>query len=155
VQHHQLGAHILMLKLVMHHSGSERWKILWDKHPQPGQGDKQLAGELLAAIGNEHASVDEALTDRHWCQAMIDELDSIKKNNTWSLTDLPKGHKQIGLKWVFKLKYDEHGEIVKYKAQLVARGFVQKQGIYFEEVFTHVARMESVKVKPRRTQRAL
>jgi hypothetical protein len=56
---------------------------------------------------------------------------------------------------VFKLKYDEHGEIVKYKAQLVARGFVQKQGIYFEEVFTPVARMESVRVKPRRTQCAL
>jgi hypothetical protein len=50
--------------------------------PQPGQGDRQLAGELLAAIGNEHASVDEALTDKHWRQAMIDELDSIKKNNT-------------------------------------------------------------------------
>jgi hypothetical protein len=77
---------------------------------------------------------------------MIDELESIKENNTWSLTDLPKGHKQIGLKWVFKLKYDEHGEILKYKDQLVARGFVQKQGIDFEEVFTPGARMESVRV---------
>jgi hypothetical protein len=57
------------------------------------------------------------------------------------LSDLPKGHNQIGLKWVFKLKYDEQGEIVKHKDRSVARGFVQKQGIDFEEVFAHVARM--------------
>jgi hypothetical protein len=77
---------------------------------------------------------------------MIDDFESINENNTWSLTDLSKGHKQIGLKWVFKLKYDEHGEILKYKAWLVARGYVQKQGIDFEKVFAPVATMESVKV---------
>jgi hypothetical protein len=50
------------------------------------------------------------------------------------------------LKWVFKLKHDEHGDVVKHKARLVAKGYVQRQCIDFDEVFTSVARMESVRV---------
>jgi hypothetical protein len=59
---------------------------------------------------------------------------------------LPRGHKAIGLKWIFKLKHDEHGDIVKHKARLVAKGYVQQHGVDFEEVFTPVARMESMRV---------
>ena len=49
------------------------------------------------------------------------EMQSIEENKPWSLVDLPPGHKPIGLKWVFKVKRDEHGAIVKHKARLVAR----------------------------------
>lgn len=73
-------------------------------------------------------------------------MKSIEENGTWSLVDLPAGHKPIGLKWVFKVKRDQRGEIVKYKARLVAKGYVQRQGIDFEEVFAPVARMESVRL---------
>ena len=45
---------------------------------------------------------------------------------------------------MYKVKRDEHGVIVKHKACLVARGFVQREGIDFEEVFAPVARMESI-----------
>jgi hypothetical protein len=62
------------------------------------------------------------------------------------LVDLPRGHRPIGVKWVFKLKRDELGEVIKHKARLVAKGYVQRQGIDFEEVFAPVARMESVRV---------
>jgi hypothetical protein len=44
------------------------------------------------------------------------------------------------------LKHDEHGDVVKHKARLVAKGYVQRQGIDFDEVFTPVARMKSVRV---------
>jgi hypothetical protein len=57
---------------------------------------------------------------------MIEELSSIKENSTWSLVDLPRGHKLIGLKWVFRLKHDDHGEVVKHKARLVAKGYVER-----------------------------
>jgi hypothetical protein len=60
------------------------------------------------------------------------------------LVNLPRGHKVIGLKWVFKLKHDEHGDIVKHKAGLVAKGYVQQHGVDFEEVFAPIARMEWV-----------
>jgi hypothetical protein len=52
------------------------------------------------------------------------EMDAVEKNCTWELADLPLGHSAITLKWVFKLKRDEAGAIVKHKACLVARGFM-------------------------------
>jgi len=75
---------------------------------------------------------------------MLEELRAIEDNVTWELVDPPAGCRPIGLKWVYKVKRDERGAIVKYKARLVARGFVQHEGIDFEEVFALVARMESV-----------
>ena len=60
--------------------------------------------------------------------------------------NLPHGHRPIGLKWVFKVKRDETGTIVKHKARLVAKGYVQQEGINFDEVFTPVARMESIRM---------
>lgn len=77
---------------------------------------------------------------------MMDEMDSITDNKTWVLVDPPPSHRPIGLKWVYKVKRDERGAIVKYKARLVVKGYVQQAGIDFEEVFPLVARMESVRL---------
>nr|GEU71554.1 ribonuclease H-like domain, reverse transcriptase, RNA-dependent DNA polymerase [Tanacetum cinerariifolium] len=74
------------------------------------------------------------------------ELDSINKNNTWTLTTLPTNQKAIGLKWVFKTKRDAKGKIIKYKARLVAKGYVQEQRMDFDEVFAPVARIEIVRL---------
>jgi hypothetical protein len=59
---------------------------------------------------------------------MIEELASIEKNQTWELVELPPNKKAIQVKWVFKLKLNPNGTIAKYKARLVARGFLQKKG---------------------------
>ena len=59
---------------------------------------------------------------------------------------LPDGHRPITLKWVFKLKKDELGAVIKHKARLVARGFIQQEGIDYDDAFAPVARMESVRV---------
>ena len=75
---------------------------------------------------------------------MLEEMKAIEENETWQLVEPPLGCRPISLKWVYKVKQDELGAIVKQKAHLVARGFVQRQGIDFEEVFAPVARMESV-----------
>lgn len=53
------------------------------------------------------------------------ETDSVERNGTWVLTDLPPGQKVIGLKWVYKIKRDADGKIVYYKARIVAKGYVQ------------------------------
>jgi len=58
------------------------------------------------------------------------EIKSIKKNKTWELTDFPRGVKLNGVKWVFKTKFKENGEIVKFKARLVAKGYAQQYGLY-------------------------
>jgi hypothetical protein len=73
-----------------------------------------------------------------------EELSSIEENSTWKLCVLPKGHKSIGLKWVYKLKKDPDGKLIRHKAELVAKGYAHRQGIDFEEVFAPVARLESI-----------
>ena len=55
------------------------------------------------------------------------KIASTEKNNTWILVELPRGRKLIGLKWVLKVKRDPIGKIVKHKARIVAKGYVQKQ----------------------------
>ena len=77
---------------------------------------------------------------------MLEEMKAIEENETWELIDPPPGCRLIGLKWVYKVKRDECSAIVKHKACLVARGFVQREGIGFEEVFAPVARMESIRL---------
>ena len=57
---------------------------------------------------------------------MEEDLSSIHENNTWELCDLPKGHKPIGLKWVYKLKKDPTGAVIKHKERFVAKGYVQR-----------------------------
>ena len=102
--------------------------------------------ELLFLTTDEPTTYHEAATEEAWNEAMKKELESIEKNKTWELTDLPPGHKTIGLKWVFKLKRDSEGNILKHKARLVAKGYVQKQGVDFAETFALVARLDTVKM---------
>jgi hypothetical protein len=81
---------------------------------------------------------------------MTKEISSIVENNTLKLVDLPAGHQPIELKWVYKLKKDASGQIVKHKAKLVAKWYVQGEGIGFDEFFAPVARLDLVRLKDRR-----
>ena len=75
---------------------------------------------------------------------MLEEMRAIEENKTWQLVDPPPGCRPISLKWVYKVKRDGLSTIVKHKARLIARGFVQREGIDFEKVFAPVTCMESV-----------
>jgi hypothetical protein len=75
---------------------------------------------------------------------MREEIEAVERNNTWELVDLPQGHRSIGLKWVYKLKKNEAAKVIKYKARLVARGFIQQDGVDFDEVHAQGACMESI-----------
>ena len=77
---------------------------------------------------------------------MDDEIKAIEKNNTWELAALLKGHKPIGVKWAYKTKNNAKGEIEKHKARLVAKGYSQKARIDYDELFTHVARLETIRL---------
>jgi len=86
------------------------------------------------------------MTEKVWKNAMLKELNSIIRNNTWELTKLPANKKTIDVKWIFKLKLNLNDEVVKHKARLVARGFMQKFGLNYFEMYAHVARLETVRL---------
>uniref|UniRef100_A0A2N9HJ51 Reverse transcriptase Ty1/copia-type domain-containing protein n=1 Tax=Fagus sylvatica TaxID=28930 RepID=A0A2N9HJ51_FAGSY len=71
-------------------------------------------------------------------QAMADELDALHKTHTWDMTTLPPGKSAVGCKWVYKIKTRADGSVKRYKARLVARGFIQEYGIDYEETFAHM-----------------
>ena len=68
---------------------------------------------------------------------MNEELKSIGVNNTWSLVEFPQGKKEIDVIWVYKVKLNPKGEVTRHKARLVANGYLQKEGIDFDE-FLHM-----------------
>ncbi|GAA0146952.1 transmembrane signal receptor [Lithospermum erythrorhizon] len=96
--------------------------------------------------GCDPLTFDEASRDDGWIQAMDAEIQAIEKNNTWKLTSLPKGKKSIGVKWVYKSKYNKDNQVDKLKARLVVKGYKQKLGVDYDEVFAPVARMETIRM---------
>jgi hypothetical protein len=118
--------------------------ILGDQS-SPDQPERLFAQLHLTHAG-EPTTYAEAQDDLAWRAAMEQELKSVEQNRTWELVPLPDGHRPITLKWVFKLKKDKLGAVIKHKAWLLARNFVQQEGINYDDAFTPVARMESVYV---------
>lgn len=111
--------------------------------------DKHYKDYLLCAMEVDDMipkSVSEITTrtDGHlWEKAMVDELDSLRSNNTWTLVDKPLGKNVVGCRWVFAIKYDADGLPLRYKARLVAKGFSQIYLEDYDETFAPVARMGS------------
>ena len=114
--------------------------------PPPGLAARELEERLLLASEAEPATFEEAQKFENWHHAMLDKFTSIETNNTWVLVDPPPGVRPIGLKWVFKTRRDEAGLISKYEGRLVAKGYVQRQGVDFDKVYAPVARLESVRL---------
>lgn len=80
--------------------------------------------ELLLSGVEEPSSYVKVAQEHEWRQAMECEIRAVERNNTWKLTEFPPGQKAIGLKWVYKLKKDTSGKVIKHKARIVAKGYV-------------------------------
>jgi len=94
----------------------------------------------------EPTSINIALSDEKWIDAMNDELNQFFENNVWVLVPRSPNMYLIGTTWVFRNKLDEQGIIVKNKARLVAKGYNQEKGIDFGETYAPVARLEAVRL---------
>ncbi|KAJ9552189.1 hypothetical protein OSB04_016234 [Centaurea solstitialis] len=88
----------------------------------------------------------DAMKDPSWIEAMQEELLQFVLQHVWDLVDLPRGHRVIGTKWIFRNKTDERGIVIKNKARLVAQGYTQEEGIDYDDVFAPVARIEAIRL---------
>ncbi|XP_021762911.1 uncharacterized protein LOC110727641 [Chenopodium quinoa] len=93
----------------------------------------------------EPATYFEAAQHLEWIDAMNKELKALAAKNTWVVTDLPKGKKAIGCKWVYKVKLKKDGTLERYKARLVVKGFTHKYRIYYDETFSPVVNMATIR----------
>ncbi len=102
----------------------------------------------FAGAEEDPRTIDEALrrpdADK-WKQAADVEFQALLDNETWELVPLPPGRKAIGCRWVFRIKRDEDGNVLRYKARLVAQGFSQRPGVDYEETYAPVVRFDTVR----------
>lgn len=94
----------------------------------------------------EPSTVQDALQQPEWKDAMSAEYLSLLHDNIWSLVDLPSNRQAIGCKWVLKVKENPDGSILKYKARLAAKGFHQIAGFDFNETFSPVVKPTTIRV---------
>ena len=100
-------------------------------------------------LGRDPRTFSEAVQDTdkgHWLTAMKSEMDSMYSNKVWTLVDPPKGIVPIGCKWIYKRKIGADGKVSTYKARLVAKGYTQRQGVDYEETFSPVAMLKSIRI---------
>ena len=73
-----------------------------------------------------------------WLDGIRSELRAMRSKHVWDRAALPRGHRAIGCKWIFKRKYDSNGKVVRWKARLVAQGFAQREGVNYFDTFAPV-----------------
>ncbi|KAF3684151.1 putative ribonuclease H protein-like [Capsicum annuum] len=76
---------------------------------------------------------------------MDDDMSSLEKNNTWMLTDLPAGNRALLNKWVFRIKAEPNGKR-RFKARLVVKGYSQRKGIDYDEIFSPVVELTTIRI---------
>ena len=74
------------------------------------------------------------------------EMESMYSNQVWKLVDLPPNVRPIGCKWIYKSKRGADGQVKTYKARLVAKGYSQREGIDYEETFSPVTMIKSIRI---------
>nr|GEX06616.1 retrovirus-related Pol polyprotein from transposon TNT 1-94 [Tanacetum cinerariifolium] len=113
---------------------------------------KQLATDALWCLYSsvlskvEPQNFKSTITKDCWFQAMQDEIYEFDRLQVWELVPQPDCVMIIALKWIYKVKLDEYGDVLKNKAWLVAKGYRQEEGIDFEESFAPVARIEAIRI---------
>ncbi|GKA45219.1 ribonuclease H-like domain-containing protein [Tanacetum coccineum] len=121
--------------------------------PNINQGNDDSGATSMDETNNTHPEgtsveptcYEEAILDSNWVDTMNAEIEALNENHTWEITDLPPNKKAIRNKWIYKIKYKSSGDIDIYKARLVAKSFNQKEGIDFDETFSPVVKMSTVR----------
>jgi hypothetical protein len=114
----------------------------------PRRYDDFVLSVSLSTNDDEPSCYQEAVKGSNsdkWKEAMKDEMKALERNSTWDLVELPRDRKNVGCKWVYKLKKGVDDKVERYKARLVAKGYSQKEGIDFHEIFSPVVKIVSIR----------
>jgi hypothetical protein len=104
---------------------------------------------VLNATDDEPKSIGEAVDSAEgklWKDTMVEEMESLNKNEMWDLVELPIGRNFVGRKWAFKKKMNVVGQVEKFKARLEAKGYSQVEGVDFGDIFSPIAKLTSIRV---------
>ena len=106
---------------------------------------------MAAEIGEAEALEPQTLAEAKcrpdwplWEKAINEELETLRKAGTWELTNAPPDANIVGSKWVFHMKKDAAGNVIRYKACLVAQGFSQVPGADYFDTFAPIAKLASI-----------
>ena len=105
--------------------------------------------EIMLLDHDEPTNYEEAMMSpdsAKWLEAMKSEIRSIYENKVWTLIDLPNDRQAIEIKWIFKRKTDAGSSVTIYKARIVAKSFRQVQGVDYDESFSLVSMLKSVRI---------
>ncbi|KAL0319569.1 UNVERIFIED_CONTAM: Retrovirus-related Pol polyprotein from transposon TNT 1-94 [Sesamum radiatum] len=104
---------------------------------------------LTSQLDNDPKTYGEAMSDidsNKWLEAMKFEMDSMRSNQVCTLVDPPKGTRPIECKWVYKRTLEPDGEVTALKTRLMAKGYTQRLGVDFEETYSPVAVVKSIRI---------
>ncbi|CAI7914827.1 unnamed protein product [Closterium sp. NIES-54] len=120
-----------------------------DEEEKGAKGEMEQICCFGVNLPHEPASMDEALAgdDREaWLASREDDFKSHMENETWTLTNLPPGRKALDCTWVLCVKTDAEGKLERRKTRLVIKGFQQREGIHFQDVFAPIAKAPTLRV---------
>jgi hypothetical protein len=104
-----------------------------------------LSATSASTLSPVPSSVRAALVDPNWRCAMEEEFAALIANNTWDLVPRPVGSNVVTGKWIFKHKFNSDGSLERYKARWVLRGFTQRLGVDYDETFSPVVKIATVR----------
>ena len=100
---------------------------------------------MTKLLDEEPTTFEEAVQKGQWKETMIEEHQSIMKNEVWEIVPRPKEKLVVTSKWVYKIKHVADVSVDKYKARFIARGFSHKEGEYYDETFSPVVIYTSIR----------